>query len=469
MAKADTVYSMFGMKSPQQVAREEMEASQTLLARQTDPYARLGTALGVGFGRLFGGQSKAMTQAKEREKIFAETEQELATTAKNEMQADTEAFVNDLTPENFGTAIAAEERMRNENNPFQLEIKTLNERADKLKLMAQKFKAAGQPADYTMGLEQEALKTRMLAYDKMREMRKYEQDTAKGQLDMELGQARLKELQDKNKLTPKDLVEIQLKATPESYQKWIKGEGLLVPNPKAFAGKSTPAAIQEYEYFMNLPDDAARARYLQVKSASNWKDTGPTFDLIVDGRVIHSITKGLAPKDQPVNIAESEQAKAVGQQLGKDKLGAPAALANIETFRTSLLDLRNHKGFGNIFGPLADKLAGIQGTQAFGANAQLNKVRGSAFLQQVDKMRGLGALSENEGKALVASATKLQLGLPEADAKKEIELQLMLLDRAEDRVRNNTLLTPEQVINNPLILEQRQRTAGGVTYEIIGD
>ena len=72
MAKADTVYSLFGMKSPQQVAREQMLSSQKLLQSQTDPYARLGTALGMGLGRMFGGANTELDKARQLEAIQRE-------------------------------------------------------------------------------------------------------------------------------------------------------------------------------------------------------------------------------------------------------------------------------------------------------------------------------------------------------------------------------------------------------------
>lgn len=72
MAKGDTVYSLFGIKSPQEVAREQMLTSQKLLQSQTDPYARLGTALGMGFGRMFGGANTELEKAKQLETIQQE-------------------------------------------------------------------------------------------------------------------------------------------------------------------------------------------------------------------------------------------------------------------------------------------------------------------------------------------------------------------------------------------------------------
>ena len=88
MAKADTVYSLFGMKSPQQVAREQMLASQTLLQSQRDPYARLGTALGLGLSRMFGGTSPEMQRSKQFQDIIAQAKGDVATQrAEQEAQA----------------------------------------------------------------------------------------------------------------------------------------------------------------------------------------------------------------------------------------------------------------------------------------------------------------------------------------------------------------------------------------------
>jgi hypothetical protein len=53
MAKADTVYSMFGMKTPQQVAQEQLKRQQAFITRSArDPYQLAGASLGVALGRL---------------------------------------------------------------------------------------------------------------------------------------------------------------------------------------------------------------------------------------------------------------------------------------------------------------------------------------------------------------------------------------------------------------------------------
>ena len=71
MAKADTVYSLFGLKTPQQVAREQLQRQQALIARSArDPYQLAGASIGTALGRLFGGPSKEMEQAQEAQEVM---------------------------------------------------------------------------------------------------------------------------------------------------------------------------------------------------------------------------------------------------------------------------------------------------------------------------------------------------------------------------------------------------------------
>jgi hypothetical protein len=465
MAKPDTVYSLFGMKTPQQVMDEEFARQFKYMQGQRSGYQQAGAGIGLLLGNLFGGKSAELQQAEDREQAYAQTTQELAAKERQARTQNAEAFVQDLTPENIGVALRTEQRLQSADSPFNKEIDILNKKADEYDLLASKFSSLGQPAEYVEGLKNQALSTRMQALTKKREAQTFEQDQAKYALDMEKTREELIKLQNRDKFTPKELVELQLKSTPESYQKWLQGKGVLEPN---FAAKNVPADIQEYEYFNSLPNDEARARYLQVTSASNWRDLGDRFSLIVDGREIQSIRKSLAPGEQPKTIAEQEEAKTVGQAVGKDKMAVPGQLGQLEQYETAILDLANHKGFSNIFGFGGSRLAQIEGSQAFGAAATLEKVQGNAFLGAIPQMKGMGSLTEAEGRAITAASNKLKLGLPEAEAKKEIDLILSIINIQKDRLKNKQFLTPEQVMTMPLTIQQERTTSGGVRYRVIG-
>jgi hypothetical protein len=64
MAKADTVYSMFGMETPQQVAARRLKEQTTLMSQyQRDPFQSAGAAIGMGLMRLFGPEDQQMARA----------------------------------------------------------------------------------------------------------------------------------------------------------------------------------------------------------------------------------------------------------------------------------------------------------------------------------------------------------------------------------------------------------------------
>lgn len=92
MAKADTVYSLFGMKSPYEVAQEQMQASRELLARQQDPYARLGTALGIGLGRAFGGEDPRIARSKQFGELYTQARSDVAQENETRQKAQQEAL-----------------------------------------------------------------------------------------------------------------------------------------------------------------------------------------------------------------------------------------------------------------------------------------------------------------------------------------------------------------------------------------
>jgi hypothetical protein len=138
-------------------------------------------------------------------------------------------------------------------------------------------------------------------------------------------------------------------------------------------------------------------------------------------------------------------------------------------YDAQLQDLLDNPGSPAIFGFGGETRASIAGTDAFGAASKLEQVQGSAFLSAVPQMKGLGALSDAEGRAITASVNALKIGLPWKQAQKEIAKVRTLLSRGQERIKENQLLTPEQVLNQALGLEEERTTSGGIRYKIIGN
>ena len=441
MAKADTVYSMFGMKTPQQVAQEQLQRQQAFITRSArDPYQLAGASLGVALGRLFGGPSKEMEQAQEAEEVM----------------------------QNFNEFGAEVEKEASERGMAPLdEVQMLNKRANELQAMSNRFSALGQPQDVVRNMSNEALKTRFLALDKQREMRKFEQDQQKYQLDMQVAQERLEQLQERNKFTPMQLAELQMTATPESYQAWLQGTGTLEPRPNLGDVNKT---LETWDRFKNMSPEN-QAKFLLMKRNISIKDLGNRYVLLNPAdptEEIGSIAKGIPPAQTPEAKAAVKEAEVTTEAVTKDKLAAPGQIMALDMFDTQLADLAGHPGFQNAFGFGGEQLSAIPGSPAFGAASLLEQVKGSAFLNAIPQMKGLGALSDAEGRAITQSVTRLQQGLAPEEAKAEINKMRRILGQQRSRIESKQFLTPEQVRNMPLAIpQQRSRTVNGNTYRVI--
>ena len=94
MAKPDSVYSLFGMKTPQQVARERIAEQQKYIFSQQDPFQRAGAAIGVGLGRLFGGPSAEEQKAQQFQDIIQSARGDVRT-ARAQQQAAEQAAMDE--------------------------------------------------------------------------------------------------------------------------------------------------------------------------------------------------------------------------------------------------------------------------------------------------------------------------------------------------------------------------------------
>lgn len=92
MAKTDTVYSLFGMKTPQEIAQEEFNRRFKYMQGQRSGYQQAGAGIGLFLGGLLGGDSEAMTRAREGEEIIRSTQQEVAQERQQRQQAQQKAL-----------------------------------------------------------------------------------------------------------------------------------------------------------------------------------------------------------------------------------------------------------------------------------------------------------------------------------------------------------------------------------------
>lgn len=94
MAKPDSVYSLFGMKTPQQVAQDELARQQQYLMSQRDPYQQAGAGLGILLANLFGGPSAEEQKAQQFQDIIQSARGDVRT-ARAQQQAAEQAALDE--------------------------------------------------------------------------------------------------------------------------------------------------------------------------------------------------------------------------------------------------------------------------------------------------------------------------------------------------------------------------------------
>ena len=182
MAKPDSVYSLFGMKTPQQVAAEEYRRAFSLRTPR-DPYQALGQGMGELFGTLFRGESEEMRRAKEGEEIIESTSREFADIQEQERQraeelqtaeglrGTTTGVMRPATTQEQADLVEANQRP---------EIAQFERNAEMYDMMAQRLQAGGF-ADEASQAQMQATQQRVKGFQMQKMVREEESAIAEEQ------------------------------------------------------------------------------------------------------------------------------------------------------------------------------------------------------------------------------------------------------------------------------------------------
>lgn len=160
----------------------------------------------------------------------------------------------------------------------------------------------------------------------------------------------------------------------------------------AVAGRSTTP----YYQFISTPEGvvAADARSGNVSMAS------------VNGKPV------VKASDDPTlqgNISQSkESGKTFGEESAKATLDYPRIVSNAETALKNVDEILKHPGFGTAVGK--SSMFGVQkipGTDAYDFINRLDQVKGGAFLEAFNTLKGGGQITEVEGKKATQAITRM--------------------------------------------------------------
>ena len=130
------------------------------------------------------------------------------------------------------------------------------------------------------------------------------------------------------------------------------------------------------------------------------------------------------------NIETNEGKKLTDAQekIETNKSAMQTALSTIDTANKLL----KHPGFNGTFGMEA-YIPALPGTDAADAGAILEQLNSQTFMAGVDQMRGLGALTEAEGKKITSSIANIKPTMSEKAAKVELNNIITMMTRAKMR------------------------------------
>lgn len=140
---------------------------------------------------------------------------------------------------------------------------------------------------------------------------------------------------------------------------------------------------------------------------------------------------GLKRQELDLKIQE-KQAKLDQNRLDTQK-NTENAVANIDAGIASADKLLNHPGFSSAVG-LSSVLPTRPGSESSDFLAELESFNAKTFLNNVNQMKGLGALTEAEGAKLTAAAGAIKPNMSEKALRSNLETMKQGMEKAKERM-----------------------------------
>ena len=127
-------------------------------------------------------------------------------------------------------------------------------------------------------------------------------------------------------------------------------------------------------------------------------------------------------KNSPEYIAMKSKAEAQGKEQAKFEANAPQAISTAKTALTKIDALLAHPGLASAVGAGGWGTAGIPGvakfipgTDAADFSARLDEIKGGAFMEAFNTLKGGGQITEKEGEKATAAITRMSTSQSEKE------------------------------------------------------
>ena len=188
------------------------------------------------------------------------------------------------------------------------------------------------------------------------------------------------------------------------------------------------------------PEEQMRARRIDLgldpRATSVQRiDLGTSWGLVSNG-----VLTGTIPKD--IAGVKIEEGKGTDIAGARSNYGTIKDTVNVQ--RSALQAMLDDPALDDIFGTVAGATPSIR-QSSVDAEARLGQIKGGAFLQSIQAMRGMGALSNAEGEAATRAATALNLRMSPEAAREEMRRMMAVLNAGQERALRGTRVDENEV------------------------
>lgn len=162
---------------------------------------------------------------------------------------------------------------------------------------------------------------------------------------------------------------------------------------------------------------ANRASAMTLKQLT-LKDKALDRQVTMLGRQLENETNDL--KRQEIELKLQEKRGQLESARNEKKIAGEGAVATFDRAIETINSIKGSEGFEAAIG-VPGVTAYLPGTSAKETQGLIESLKSQAFLAEVEKMKGLGALTESEGRALTAAVGSLNPEMPEAAFKRSLD------------------------------------------------
>lgn len=185
-----------------------------------------------------------------------------------------------------------------------------------------------------------------------------------------------------------------------NFDSFIKSSGL----------SGVPSAIQKYQQLQNIrkvygENSQQEKDFMNViRGTSTVNIGGEVYQIDGFGNIINKIDKTLPPTAQPENIIKKKEAEEKGKELAELKIQFPKIQSEMKQKVSVIDDILGDPNLDDYLG-INSYLPVIRGSARADFLAKLEMLKSQSFLDQFDKLRGGGQISNAEGERALSAGT----------------------------------------------------------------